>query len=69
MGKIRELEKEREKLASEGQQMAATVDKLENKLKNLEGFMISASVPAPAAAAEKRTNVSRHSWTPGKKPP
>ena len=49
--------------------MAATVDKLENKLKNLEGFMISASVPAPAAAAEKRTNVSRHSWTPGKKPP
>ena len=67
MDKIRELQEERAKLSSEGQHMAAAVDQLERKLKNLESFMISASVPAPAAA-EQRTSVSRHSWTPGKKP-
>ena len=68
MDKIRELEEERTKLSSEGEHMAAAVAQLERKLKNLESFMISASVPAPAAAAEKRTSVSRHSWAPGKKP-
>lgn len=66
LDKIRELEEEKSKLSTEGEHMAAAVSQLERKLKNLESFMISASVPAPAAAAEKRTSVSRHSWAPGK---
>jgi hypothetical protein len=46
--------------------MAAAVSQLQRKLKNLESFMINASLPAAAPAAEKRVSVSRHSWAPGK---
>jgi hypothetical protein len=64
--KIRELEEEKSKLSSHGEQMAASVAQLQRKLKNLESFMITASVPSSAPAAEKRTSVSRHSWAPGR---
>jgi cell division protein FtsB len=63
LDKIRELEEEKSKLSSEGEHMAAAVSQLERKLKNLESFMITASLPVPV---EKRTSVSRHSWAPGK---
>ena len=63
LDKIRELEEEKSKLSSDGEHMALTVAQLERKLKNLESFMITASVPS---VAEKRTSVSRHSWAPGK---
>jgi FtsZ-binding cell division protein ZapB len=67
LDRIRELEEEKSKLSSEGQQMISTVSQLERKLKNLESFMISASLPSSASATgEKRTSVSRHSWAPGK---
>jgi hypothetical protein len=46
--------------------MAAAVSQLQRKLKNLESFMINASLPSAAPAAEKRASVSRHSWAPGK---
>ncbi len=65
LDKIRELEEEKSKLSSEGEHMAAAVSQLERKLKNLESFMITASLPV-AAPVEKRTSVSRHSWAPGK---
>ncbi len=58
LDKIRELEEEKSKLSTEGEHMAAAVSQLERKLKNLESFMISASVPAPAAAAARSSHNS-----------